>query len=326
MKPIITAVKFPNRGGFQLFGMLHKPEGRPYGPAIILLSPGIKSRVAPHRMYVKMADRFCAMGFVVLRLDPEGLGDSEGEIEEYLTADVYGSLQLGRLVNDTIDSMNWMQSRHGIDSFILSGLCGGAITGLLAGAMDKRVVSLLGLGIPCIVSGSNSDPTRFITVGQLEAMRKTYLKKVLEPSSLMRLFTGKTDYRLLIQSLVAPIKKLFVSKKKAKNLLNTDAAPTASDSSNLNPLFPDAFFKMVTGKKVFLIFSEADRLYWEYQEKFAVNYAAHIAAHKANLKLVVIRNANHIFSFDEWMLEMLTLACDWISLNFCSNFKILDDN
>ena len=316
MKFSVTPVKFPNRRGCQLFGMLHEPEGRSHGPAIILLSPGIKSRVAPHRMYVKMADRFCAMGFVVLRMDPEGLGDSEGEIEEYLTADVYGSLELGRLVNDTIDAMDWMQSNRGVGSFILSGLCGGAITGLLAGAMDNRVVSLLGLGITCIVSGLKTDPNRFLTVGQLDSMRKTYLRKILEPASIKRFLTGKTNYRVMAQSLAAPLKKLVVSKKKAKDLLNTDAALHESKNSNLNPLFPEAFFKMASNRKMLLIFSEADRMYWEYQEKFAEPYAAKLQKHQSNVNVAIVKNANHIFSFDEWQQEMLALSNSWISNNY----------
>ena len=99
--------------------MLHQPRNRKSETVVILLSPGIKGRVAPHRLYVKMAQRFSQIGLTTLRFDPEGQGDSEGEIEEDFTAEVYASIELGRLVNDTIDAMDWMQANHGSQRFIL---------------------------------------------------------------------------------------------------------------------------------------------------------------------------------------------------------------
>ena len=136
-QPELKPVTFLNRKGCKLFGILHIPPQPRKDVGIIILSPGIKSRVAPHRLYVKMARRFCEMGFCVLRFDPEGIGDSEGEIEERMSADFYGSVQVGRFVGDTIDAMDWMEKEHGISRFILAGLCGGAITGLLTGALDQ---------------------------------------------------------------------------------------------------------------------------------------------------------------------------------------------
>src|SRR5438045_1954876 len=44
--------------------------------AVILLNPGIVHRVGPGRIYVKIARALAKMGFVILRFDLSGIGDS----------------------------------------------------------------------------------------------------------------------------------------------------------------------------------------------------------------------------------------------------------
>ena len=104
-------VSFANRNGILLRGMLHEPDPRQArGVCVLLLSPGIKGRVGPHRLYLKIAERLVPMGFHVLRFDFYGLGDSEGEIEEHLLSDMYNTIQSGRYVDDTIAAMDWMRA------------------------------------------------------------------------------------------------------------------------------------------------------------------------------------------------------------------------
>ena len=83
-----TPITFQNREGLRLFGMLHQPAvPREGAETVLILSPGVKMRVAPHRLYVKLAERFVAMGHPVLRFDFHGLGDAEGTAPESLLAD-----------------------------------------------------------------------------------------------------------------------------------------------------------------------------------------------------------------------------------------------
>ena len=132
-------VRFANRQGLTLVGIVHEPSlERGTDVAIVLLSPGIKNRVAPHRLYNKMADRFVQQGYWVLRFDFYGLGDSEGVIGEEYLADLYGSVGLGRYVGDTWAAMDWMRDNYPVQRFIVGGLCGGAITGVLAAPQARR--------------------------------------------------------------------------------------------------------------------------------------------------------------------------------------------
>jgi len=313
----VEPVNFLNKRGLKLFGMLHIPDKPKKNVGVIILSPGIKSRVAPHRLYVKMAKRFSNMGFKVLRFDPEGLGDSEGEIEEKFAADVYGSIQIGRFKDDTIAAMDWMESEYDISRFILTGLCGGAITGLLTGARDSRVDSLLGLGIPVIMDSINVDHSKYITEGQLRGMRYKYLKKTLKPKAWLRFFTLKSNYRVIYKLATQPLRKFIIKNIKRsenkKDLLDTSFQ---NSNNNFNPHFPEAFFNMAINRKLFLIFSERDRLYWEFEEKFKGVYNKEISKYSPNFNIHIVNNANHIFSFSEWQNDMLNKSCTWLKDGF----------
>src|SRR5688572_19677995 len=98
----VEPVSFPNVDGKVLFGTLHlPPRSVPGLPAVVLLSPGVKMRVGPGRLYVALTDRLTALGYTVLRFDFYGLGDSEGELSEKKLADVYNNIEVGRYVSDT---------------------------------------------------------------------------------------------------------------------------------------------------------------------------------------------------------------------------------
>jgi len=301
MASLIKPITFVNQKGLKLFGMLHTPPQPPRDVGIIILSPGIKSRVAPHRLYLKMAKRFCEMGFCVLRFDPEGIGDSEGEIEEVMAADFYATVQVGRYVDDTLSAMDWMEKEYGTERFILAGLCGGAITALHAGARDMRVEQVIGLGMPVSLNGSKVDPYRYISGGQLEEIRKGYLEKLTRGSAWLRFFSLQSDYRLIMKSLS------FFLKDSAKKLLgrNNEPGQAQGSNNNLNPLFPEIFHKVASTRRVQLVFSGADRLHWEFEEKYMQNFKPEFHEFRKNIDIHIIKNANHILSFTEWQDEML---------------------
>ena len=311
-------VFFENRNKMRLFGILHRPDSARKDVAIIILSPGIKSRVAPHRLYVKMAKRFSEMGFCVLRFDPHGIGDSEGEIEERMSADFYGSVQMGRFVSDTIDAMDWMEKDHGISRFILAGLCGGAITGLLAGAADKRVHSLLGLGIPVVLDSANIDRNAYITAGQLASLREKYTQKLFKPSAWLRFLTFRSDYRVLLKSFLVRRRHTAAGYVKPTCVAKTnDNVGMVQQRDNTNPHFPAAFHRMLSdNRRILLIFSESDRLYWEYEEKFVQRYPDRYRSYEDRLAVYVTKDANHTFTFSEWQEDMLRVAISWLENNY----------
>jgi pimeloyl-ACP methyl ester carboxylesterase len=307
-------VRFTNRDGLTLVGIVHEPSPeRRTDVAVVLLSPGVKNRIAPHRLYNKMAARFVAQGFWVLRFDFYGLGDSDGLIGERLLADFYGSVALGRYIGDTHDAMDWMRRTYPVTRFVLGGLCGGAITGLLAARTRPDAAGILGLGLPVMVEGSQVDKVANMTAGQLSSVRTKYLRKLLDPRSWLRLLTFQSDWRLLTRALRG---------RKPAAPAPQDAAastPAAPSADNTNPNFTPAFLELLRrGCPSLLLFSEMDRLWWEFDEKFLASHRETLARYGSLAEIGVIAGANHIFTLDEWQADMLARCSAWLDQRFGS--------
>ncbi|MCC7124644.1 MAG: hypothetical protein IT178_07335 [Acidobacteria bacterium] len=314
MTPLPQPVTFPNKAGHRLFGMLHAPaQPRAGAPAILLLSPGVKMRVAPHRLYLRMAEEFAAAGHLVLRFDFEGLGDAEGDVPEALLTDLYGAIQTGRYVDDTMAAMDWMESAYGSRRFVAAGLCGGAITGLLTATRDDRVTALLALAIPVVVEGSHSNPIQHMTSGELAGIRQSYFSKLQlwrasTWQAIGRFLIGQSDYRLLWRSLTAPLQSRVRGPAAAAP---TDGSATPGDNSN--PRFAPALFAMLERKRpVLMIFAGNDRLHWEFEEKFANRQRERLAA-AGSYTIHITPQANHIFSLPEWQDDMLAQCRTWLA-------------
>lgn len=303
-----TPITFLNRNGLKLFGILETPEKTVANDlAFLLLSPGVKMRVGPQCMYREIADEALRFGLPVLRFDCYGLGDSEGLLPETLMRDVYNHIEVGRFVDDTIDAMNWMEREHGIRRFILSGLCGGAITGLLAGERDQRVAGLLGIGLTAVLASRVADASRYMTEGQLEDAREMYTRRLLSPQAWFRLLTFRVDYRL--------IGRLIAQRLRRSSRRPAAAAPVPADD-NANPRFPSAFFSMLETKRpMLLVFGGSDRLQWEFEEKFVARHRERLSALPA-YDVHIVPQSNHVLSAIEWQRDMLNVSRAWLQRHF----------
>jgi uncharacterized protein len=312
----VEAISFTNKAGQTLFGTLHRPS-RPDAsrPVIVLLSPGVKMRVGPGRLYVPLTEMLCDEGFSVLRFDFYGLGDSEGELAEKLLPDVYNHIEVGRYVDDTLAAMQWLRTTHGVKRFVLGGLCGGAITALLAAERDTSVEGLLSLGMTVTLASNAATPGKYMTAVQLDGRRQQYIKKLLSPTAWFRLLTFRSDYSVIWHSTV----RKFLKKPSAPAAITStpDAAAAAEQRGNANPMFPPAYFKFLErGGKAFMLFSGKDRLQSEYEEKFAQPFAVRLAPFEAQIQRHIVAEANHVLALHEWQREMVEASRAWTRKQF----------
>jgi hypothetical protein len=314
MMPRSAPVTFLNRKGLKLFGILETPDFPSVGDlAVVMLSPGVKMRVGPQCLYRHIADELLRLGFPVLRFDCHGLGDSEGTQAESLLRDVYNHIQVGRFVDDTVDAMDWMQREHGVRRFILSGLCGGAVTGLLAGERDARVVGLFGIGLATVLSSRAVDASRYMTTGQLEDARRMYVRRLLSPHAWYRLLTLKADYRL-----IGRLAERVLPRRVRGSAQTVPPSPT----DDANPRVPPAFFAMLSSRRpMLLVFGGSDRLQWEFEEKFVARYRERLASLPPVYDVHIVPQANHVLSATEWQREMLDVAGAWLRRHFAPSFQ-----
>jgi pimeloyl-ACP methyl ester carboxylesterase len=104
-------------------------------PAILILNTGIIHRVGHNRMYVNLSRALAQAGYVVLRFDLSGIGDSESR------ADGLGPLDAA--LADIRDAIDGLERARQAERVIICGLCSGADHAVLYGYTDPRVVGLV---------------------------------------------------------------------------------------------------------------------------------------------------------------------------------------
>jgi alpha-beta hydrolase superfamily lysophospholipase len=100
-------------------------------PAMLLFNAGVISRTGPHRLSVKLARRFAAAGFVVLRFDLSGQGDS-GPSTSTLGFEE-------QAIDDLKRAMDAVTAATGVKRFLCFGICSGAVLGYAAALEDERI-------------------------------------------------------------------------------------------------------------------------------------------------------------------------------------------
>ena len=289
-------VSLRNREGHALHCILEEPpDGLSRARvAAVLLCPGVKTRVGPHRLYRKLSQPFLARGIPVLRVDFRGLGDSEGDWPDDSLAQMYRLMELGHCADDARAALDWLESHLGIRNCIVGGLCGAAITALHLARHDSRLAALYAIGLPARLSGT-SDP-HSASRGELQSHRLRYLRKLMRPASWLRFLLLRSDYRLMWRSLTEKLSK---------------SGPAVAP--DLNPHLAANFLALVrTGRPALLLFGGQDPKRWEFEERFLQPWADALAPYRAKITYSVIPRANHILGDPAAIVEANRLTEAWL--------------
>jgi hypothetical protein len=281
-------VTLRNPHGHAVHCILEEPDGGAAGApfAALLLCSGVKTRVAPHRLYRKLAATFVGRGIPVLRVDFAGLGDSEGEWPDPSLDSIYGLTERGHCVDDVRSAFDWLEANCGIRRFIAGGLCGAAVTALHVAPEDPRLAGLYAIGLPATYLGSGAKQE--LTARELRLYRMRYLRKLVEPSSWLRFLSLKSDYRLMLRM----AGEVLGLRKRAAPARNAAAGTAPRD---LNPYVPRGLFSMLgAGRPALVMFGEDDPLRYSFEERFMQAHWSALEKHKALFSYAVIPGANHI--------------------------------
>ncbi len=165
----------------QSFAILAQPvEPRPTDTCAVFLNAGAVRRTGPNRLWVEAARSWAARGIPTLRVDFEGIGDSDGDASMYSESGPFYSPhrgEHGRAVLDALEAQGFGPR------FALIGLCGGAYWAFNCAAVDDRVFGSIVLNPRALVWAPDLDERR-------EARQ---VERLLERGSWQRIVHGDIE-------------------------------------------------------------------------------------------------------------------------------------
>jgi len=132
--------------GRQIKGIVTEPVGVPaVGLCAVFLSGGSDRRIGPNKMWVETSRRWAARGVHCARMDPPGIGDSDGDERVWDKVPDHYDEQHTQWVLDLLGALD----DAGLPNrFVLTGFCVGAYRSVQAALKDRRVVGAFAIGLP----------------------------------------------------------------------------------------------------------------------------------------------------------------------------------
>ena len=174
---------------YKLVGITSLPENiNSSVPAIVFLNAGLVHRIGQNRLYVKIARSLAKLGFVCMRFDLSGIGDSPSNSSE---TDFHK-----RTIVETQEALNYINNSYHINKFVLIGSCSGAISSINSALADERVVGTV------LINSSSPSLFRFL------ARQYIYNK-----NALAKIPSFNINFRQILKNLSRKISKRNLPRK-----------------------------------------------------------------------------------------------------------------
>lgn len=311
-KPTEDVVTLTNRSGQRLYGILHLPcshSAHVGARGVHILNPGLKNRVAPNRLNVKIARTLCDLGYPVLRSDPRGIGDSEGQLGNGNAGvlDLWLKIQKGALVEDTLAWNDFFSRRAGLEGLTLVGQCGGGVTALLAAAKDKRVDRVVLIDTPFRTVPTEQE-TALISEAYNssgEILREGF-QNLFQANRLRKLLAFRVNWRLYLRALVFSIRdRIGLGPESARFEVH----------ERFNWPMAEAFRLLLKrGAQICFLYAENDFSLKEFSSDFHPHFLEADITSKQKCRVHIIPHANHIYTEPEWQSELFQQVRDWLTV------------
>ena len=277
-----TAIQFACEGE-TLLAIVSAPPGDQAlaETGIVIVVGGPQYRAGSHRQFVLLA-RFLAMtGYLVLRFDYRGMGDSSGRQRDFqdITPDIGASI-------------NALQTHYvGVKKIVLWGLCDGAAAALMyaQATQDARLAGLCLLN-PWVRSEASLARAH---------LKHYYTQRFLQKAFWQKLLSGKIGLTALL-GLVSNVRKS----------IKGGTTPQLAELSYQERMAQG--WRDFKGQ-IFLVLSGADLTAKEFLQYCATAPAWHGALTLSHVARFDLSTADHTFS-DRLALDQLhTATRDWLS-------------
>lgn len=256
-------------------------------PAVILLNAGIIHRVGPSCIDVKLARRLARLGFVVLRFDVSGVGDSPGRRDNLPFAK--SSLQ------ETQEAMDYLGTTRGIRQFLLGGLCTGAVVAYESALVDPRVAGALLINAQGLVPESEEEIQTLIAN---RSNRRYYLRRALySPASWLKLLRGGVNFKDILGAMG----------------LTSGGHRAIAAGGNPEVERIAAGFRALTdrGTDLFFLYSEGDPGIDELQIILGDRMMSELRS-REHVRYEIVEKTDHMFTLLARQETFLGLASDWL--------------
>lgn len=194
-----------------VFGIVTEPrKDEMRRRAVILLNAGGTYHVGPNRMHVMFARRWARCGYVVLRMDMAGLGDS-GTRSGRPDNEVFPPAAL----DDMRAAVDFIRTSYGIEDITLGGLCSGAYHSLRAAVAGVPVNRILMINPENFFwkEGSNLDD---LQVAEVVRNPGVYRERMFSLSAWKRMLTGQVNILRIIKIYIR--RPLLAMESEVRNL------------------------------------------------------------------------------------------------------------
>lgn len=292
--------------GYTRRGLLTHPA-HPTGIAIVLLPAGLKYQVGPGRLNVRLARFLAERGYLVLRFDPLGIGESDGRLPIASVNEVWNEIGRGAWVQDTLQICRELRRQFAIRTIVVGGLCGGAITAQLAAASAPALIQGV-LSFCTAVTLPEVNPSAKPAVHPTMARHhmRAYRKKLLSPDSWKRLLRGESNLRGI----------LAVVRSQAGRWLGGGLIRQEMRLPNENPFFLSSFRRLqAQGIHHLLLFGTEDNRWAEFQNAVLGPHLG-LALQGNFYDVQLIADANHELHLKKWKDEAAILVEKWLKAHF----------
>ncbi|MBA4386555.1 MAG: hypothetical protein C0404_01160 [Verrucomicrobia bacterium] len=176
-------------GGF-LSGIVHVPDGwggDKSGNAVVMVHGWAGYRIGPHQMLVAAAREFCRKGWLCLRIDARGRGNSSGQVE---------ATDILSMREDAVYAVNFVREKFRADKVVALGQCRGGNAVLGAEEADGFVVW----------SAPPIDESLVSKVRKTRFMLQNYVAKAGSADTWWKLARGELNYALIIEAVLGHFK------------------------------------------------------------------------------------------------------------------------
>lgn len=209
---------------------------------VLLLNAGLIHHIGPNRIYVRIARLLSSMGFIVLRFDFSGIGDSGPRKDKLPAAE--------SITDEVRQAMDYLEQLKGIKQFVCIGFCSGATAAAQMLAADHRVKRAILIDPP--VPGSPET--------ELMAQSVYYNKHALfNPRSWLKFLLMQSSYRAVFKAFWVNIK----AKLKINYLRGSELSEITTELKS--------FFRSLRMReaRLFIVYSE-DNIGKRYFEEMAM--------------------------------------------------------